>query len=106
MTIPVLECQATTNPEDVARELHRALVLLLCPHPDEGWAHGECPTCTTFLQPLVRPLALALFTAATGWEHPNAFRLPRYQGLSQAEYEAVGHAIDLIEQAAGMPVAG
>ena len=102
--IPVLECQATT-PAHVARQLHRALVLLLCPHPDEGWAHGSCPTCTVLLAPLVRPLAHALFTASSGEEHTTAFDgNPKYHGLSQAQYEAIGHAIDGIEQAAGMPV--
>jgi hypothetical protein len=104
VTIPVLECQATT-PTHVARNLHRALVLLLCPHPDEGWARGGCPTCTKLLTPLVRPLAHALFTAASGEEHVKAFDGgDRYHDLSLAQYEAIGHAIDGIEQAAGMPV--
>jgi hypothetical protein len=102
----VLECPAT-NPAHVARELHRALVLLLCPHPDEGWEHGACPTCTKLLRPLVKPLGHALFVAATGQEHPHAFDGDGRNGImSQAHYEAIGHAIDVIEQAAGMPVCG
>lgn len=98
MTLAVLEYHAT-EPAHVARQLHRALVLLLCPHLAD-----PCPACMTLLKPLVRPLALALFTAATGRKSFKAFRERSYNTISLEQYEAVGRAIDVIEQAAGMAV--
>lgn len=114
MTVPVvLECHET-QPQVVARQLHRALARLIC-DAQAVHASSPCSACMAAVEPLVRPVAHALFVAASGEEHPLAFEVdPKTQrgacSLSHEQfrrtavtveamydrYERVGHALEVI----------